>query len=73
MGNGQDGETKLIHSGALHFFLLLLSEEIIISVSILERASGRMSEIRAPPLTISCMLHSEGRRFPERQALARYF
>ena len=53
MGNGQDGETKLIHSGALHFFLLLLlllSEEIIISLSILERASGRLSESRAPPL-----------------------
>ena len=59
MGNGQDGETKLIHSGALHFFLLL-SEGVIISLSILERASGRMSESRAPPSTISCMLHSDG-------------
>ena len=32
------------------------------TLSILERASGRMFECRAPPLTTYCMMHSDGWR-----------
>lgn len=37
-----------------------LSEEAIITLSMLERALGSMFECLAPPLMTSCMLHSEG-------------